>query len=94
MSTAATAATTTNPNTVVEEKTPEIVSSAASSITQINTPTQEIEKPKWGQADAYDDADGGYGWFVVVGCLLAQFTSFGPALSWYVELMLDMTTMY
>ncbi|KAI7882517.1 MFS general substrate transporter, partial [Lichtheimia hyalospora FSU 10163] len=31
--------------------------------------------------DAYDDADGGYGWFVVIGCLLAQFTSFGPALS-------------
>lgn len=55
---------------------------------------QEIDKPKWGQTDAYDDADGGYGWFVVVGCLLAQFTSFGPALSWYVESIRDMITMY
>lgn len=32
-----------------------------------------------------DDFDGGYGWFVVIGAFMVQFTAFSTASCWYVE---------
>ncbi|KAI8147417.1 major facilitator superfamily domain-containing protein [Fennellomyces sp. T-0311] len=44
----------------------------------------ETTKKKWQVNDAYDDGpDGGFGWLVVAGAFLGQFTSFGIMQEYY-----------
>lgn len=45
--------------------------------------TPVTEKGQWNEPSSNEDQqDGGYGWFVVIGAFLAQFTGFGITSSW------------
>ncbi|KAI8143758.1 major facilitator superfamily domain-containing protein [Fennellomyces sp. T-0311] len=80
--------TETSSDRTVDIRRPSYTPSAATLDSTTSTAAEvavadEKSTNKWGRNESYDNGpDGGYGWFVIIGCFLAQFTSFGPALQW------------